>query len=150
MAEAFKHLINRDTIRHAGEHLQSAWAGFDRQRFERRALKGLDGLEFKARALQIADALEATLPPDFDQAAGVLEQALAPPLEFNAQREPIGLGAALNPAGLAGWILWGAGEWVARRRMGDVPRPLTCLHALQRDVAGAASSPAEPAAVPPR
>jgi 3-methyladenine DNA glycosylase AlkC len=130
MAEAFKHLINSHTVRHAGEHLQTAWASFDRQRFERRALKGLDGLEFKARALQIADALEACLPSDFDQAAGVLEQALAPPLEVNAQGEPIGLGAALNPAGLAGWVLWGAGEWVARRGMGEVPRALTCLHAL--------------------
>ena len=109
MAEAFKHLINRDTIRHAGEHLQTAWAGFDRQRFERRALEGLDCLEFKARALQIADALEATLPPDFDQAAGVLEQALAPPLAFNAQGEPIGPGRRAEPGGSGGLGLVGCG-----------------------------------------
>ncbi|WP_291012789.1 DNA alkylation repair protein [Hydrogenophaga sp.] len=130
MAEAFKHLINAHTVRHASEHLQRAWTAFDRKRFEHQALKGLEGLEFKARALQIADALEACLPPDFDQAAGVLEQALAPPLAFNAPGEPIGLGAALNPAGLAGWVLWGAGEWVTRRGMDEVPRALTCLHAL--------------------
>ncbi|MDM7951245.1 DNA alkylation repair protein [Hydrogenophaga sp.] len=130
MAEAFKHLINPQTVHHAGEHLQTAWSSFDRTRFEHLALQGLDGLEFKARAQQIANALEACLPSDFDQAAAVLEQALAPPLELDARGEPIGLGAALHPAGLAGWILWGAGEWVARRGMGDVPRALTCLHAL--------------------
>ena len=63
MAEAFKHLINGHTVRHAGEHLQRAWVGFDRPRFEHLALKGLEGLEFKARALQIADALGPVCTP---------------------------------------------------------------------------------------
>lgn len=69
MPEPFKNLINADLVRACGVHLQRHWRGFDRRDFERQALAGLDALEMKARAMQIADALEATLPDDFDRAA---------------------------------------------------------------------------------
>ena len=130
MAEAFKNLINAATVRHAGEHLQRRWPDFDRARFTRIAGAELDTLEFKARAMQLADALEATLPERFAAAADLLESTLAPPLPVNAQGEPVGLGHALSEAGLSGWVLWGAGEYVARRGMDDVPRALACLHAI--------------------
>ncbi len=130
MAEALKHLINEDTIRHAGEHLQRAWPVLDRQQFERLALDGLEQLEFKARALQIATALQACLPPDFDHAASVLEQALAPPLHVDEQGEPLGLSEALQARGLSGWVLWGVGEYVAQAGQADVHRALACLHAI--------------------
>ena len=130
MADAFKLLINPATIQHASEHLHRAWPAFDRRRFEDLASTGLEALEFKARALQIADALEACLPAEFHSAAAVLERAMAPALNLDAQGEPIGLGQALSPDGLSGWALWGAGEWVTRRGMVDIPRAMDCLHAL--------------------
>jgi 3-methyladenine DNA glycosylase AlkC len=132
MADAFKNLINARTVDRAGEHLRRAWPGFDRRRFEQLAGDGLDALEFKARAMQLADALEATLPPDFARAAPIIEASLSAPLGFDAQGEPVGLatGESGEGEGLRGWVVWSLAEFVARRGMGDVPRALACLHAL--------------------
>jgi 3-methyladenine DNA glycosylase AlkC len=130
MAEAFKNLINHSTVVHASDHLYRSWPGFDRTAFTGIASAHLERLEFKARAMQVAAALEATLPGDFGQAADVLERALAPPLAVDAAGEPVGMGSALSQQGLSGWVLWGAGEFVARRGMSDVPRALRCLHGL--------------------
>jgi 3-methyladenine DNA glycosylase AlkC len=128
--EPFKNLINPGTVAHAGHHLQRVWPGFDRRRFEQHAATGLDGLEFKARAMQLADALQATLPARFADAAEVLEASLAPPIPLDADGEPAGLGDAQGEQGLAGWVVWSMGEFVARQGMADVPRALACLHAL--------------------
>jgi 3-methyladenine DNA glycosylase AlkC len=130
MAEPFKNLINAGTVARAGQHLQRVWPGFDRPRFEQSAGHGLEALEFKARAMQLADALEATLPPEFGTAADLLEASLAPPIPLDAQGEPSALSAAQSEAGLSGWVVWSMGDYVARRGMADVPRALRCLHAL--------------------
>ena len=130
MAEAFKNLINIRTVTDAGRHLQRVWPGFDRRGFEQQAAHGLDALEFKARAMQLADALQATLPPRFADAADVLEAALAPPIPLDAAGEPAGLSAAESAQGLAGWVIWSVGEYVARSGPADVPRALACLHAI--------------------
>jgi hypothetical protein len=100
MAEPFKNLINPALVQACSEHLARAWPGFDRRGFERRALAGLDGLEMKARAMQIADALEATLPDDFDRAVGIIETALAPAATGDE------LAFRTDDSGLAGWIGW--------------------------------------------
>ncbi len=130
MPEALKNLIHAGTVSQAGRHLQRVWPGFDRQGFEAHALCGLAGLEFKARAMQLADALQATLPVDFDQAAAVLEASLAPPLPLDERGEPMALGPAQADAGLGGWVVWSMGEVVARCGQHDLPRALRCLHAL--------------------
>ena len=128
--EPFKNLINAGTVADAGRHLQRVWPGFDRRRFEQHAATGLDALEFKARAMQLADALQATLPARFADAAEVLEASLAPPVPLDAAGEPAGLSEAQSDTGLAGWVVWSIGEFVARQGMADVPRALACLHAL--------------------
>lgn len=108
MAEPFKNLINAALVRACGDHLRRAWPGFDRAAFERQALHGLADLEMKARAMQVADALEATLPADFDRAAGLVEAVLAPAATDD------GLGMRTSDAGLAGWIGWPLGEFISR------------------------------------
>ncbi len=128
--EPFKNLINPGTVAQAGQHLQRVWPGFDRRRFEQHAATGLEDLEFKARAMQLADALQATLPAHFGGAAEVLEASLALPVPLDAAGEPAGLSDAQAEQGLAGWVVWSMGEFVARRGMADVPRALACLHAL--------------------
>ncbi len=128
--EPFKNLINAGTVAHAGQHLQRVWPAFDRRGFEQQAAHGLDALEFKARAMQLADALQATLPARFADAAEVLEASLAPPIPLDGAGEPAGLSEAQAEQGLAGWVVWSMGEWVARQGMADVPRALACLHAL--------------------
>ncbi len=67
MPEAFKNLINPGTVREIGAQLTRAWPAFDRKRFERLALNTLETLEFKARAQHVCNALEATLPDEFER-----------------------------------------------------------------------------------
>lgn len=125
--EPFKNLLNEEVVRRAGHHLERAWPAMDRARFERLAIEGLTALEFKARAGHIATALEATLPDAFPEAATVLERSLAP-----AQAGPdADLGALRSGVeGLAGWIIWPMGEYVARRGLDSPERAFVCLHAL--------------------
>jgi 3-methyladenine DNA glycosylase AlkC len=126
MAEPFKNLLGPDLVRASATALTRAWPAFDRKHFERVALKGLEALEMKARAMQIADALEAALPLDFDAACAVIEAALAPPIDVDgvsSQRD-------IATHGLAGWIVWPLGEFVARRGTGQPERALRALHAL--------------------
>jgi hypothetical protein len=78
MAEPFKNLINAALVQTAAAHLARQGRGFDAARFTALALPGLDALEMKARAMQICTALEATLPAAFDDAAALIEAALAP------------------------------------------------------------------------
>ena len=130
MAEAFKNLINAATLAHAAQHLQRACDHFDGDRFLHLASDGLDSLAFKARAMQVAEALDTCLPAPFEQAAEALEAALAPPLTLDEKGEPVGLGTALSEEGLSGWVLWGVGEYVARRGIDNTPRALACLHAI--------------------
>jgi 3-methyladenine DNA glycosylase AlkC len=125
MAEAFKNLINAGTVGEAARHLQRAWPGFDAARFEALALQGLDDLEFKARAMQLCAALEATLPADFDRAAGIIEAALAPP----GQGDDL-WALRSGPQGLAGWVVWPLGEFVVKRGIDAPQRALRTLHAL--------------------
>lgn len=135
MPEPFKNLLNPALVRDAGAHLQRVWPAFDRLRFEKLALKGLAGLEMKARAMQIADALEATLPDDFAQAATIIEATLAP-------APPAGddsFSARSGEHGLAGWIGWPLGEFVARRGVVDeaaARRAFVALHALTQRFTG--------------
>ena len=127
MAEPLKLLLNAPLVAQAASHFARVAPGFDAQAFTAAATAGLDRLEFKARAMQIADALEARLPADFDTAAGVIEAALAPaPAPDHAPWGELRAGAD----GLAGWILWPVGEFIARRGQTRPDRALAALHAL--------------------
>jgi 3-methyladenine DNA glycosylase AlkC len=123
--EPFKNLINRSTVLDASRHLRRAWPAFDSRRFEALALDGLESLEFKARAQHLCTALEATLPDDFDAAAGVLEATLAP------ARLDEDLGSLqTGDDGLAGWVVWPLSEFVARRGLAHPQRALATLREL--------------------
>lgn len=126
MPEAFKNLINPGTVREIGAQLVRAWPAFDRKRFERLALNSLETLEFKARAQHVCNALEATLPDDFEHAATVLETSLAP---IGTRRSTVAPDVATG-AGLNGWAVWPLGEYVARRGLDSPERALRTLHAL--------------------
>lgn len=124
MAEPFKNLISRETVVQTGRHLARVHPPFDRARFERAALRGLESLEMKARAMQICDALEEHLPSEFAQAADVLEASLGPAGTGDD------LGFRISEAGLAGWVVWSMGEYVARRGLEHPERALRALHAM--------------------
>ena len=137
MAEPFKNLINAETVRTARKHLSRAWPGFDGARFERLATRGLDALELKARVQHLSAALEATLPTPFADAATVIEASLASMQVAEGDEPP-------RPAddGLASWIVWALGDYVARCGLADPRRALATLHALtQRSTAEFAIRP---------
>ena len=125
MAEPFKTSLNAALIAEAGAHLQRVWPRFDLSRFLAIAGADLDALELKQRAMQITDALQATLPAVFAEAADIIEAALAPPYEG----EDLG-SLRMAQAGLAGWIVWPLGEFVARNGIDEPERALQALHAL--------------------
>jgi len=125
MPDAFKNLINADTVKLIGMHLQRVDPAFDRQRYGALALSGLEALEFKARAGHVCDALMATLPGDFDAAATRLETALAPVLPGDSLAE-----LRSGPAGLAGWAVWPMADFVARKGLASPRRALAALHAM--------------------
>jgi 3-methyladenine DNA glycosylase AlkC len=123
--EPFKNLLGPTEVRAAAEHLARAEPSFPRARFTRLANSGLQELEFKARAEHLCAALEATLPADFERAASILEAALGPAGEgdeLSALR--------CGPKGLAGWVIWPLGEFVARRGLAHPERSLRALHAF--------------------
>ena len=125
MAEAFKNLLNPALVQTMAAHLKRVAPAFDVDTFTHLALNGLEALEMKARSHQLASALEATLPADFDTAAGWLESTLAPPWADDR----LGSDAPLQH-GLEGWALWPVGEFIARRGLAQPERALAALHAL--------------------
>ena len=125
MAEPFKNLINPGLVQQAAQRLCQVAPGFDGQRFVHLASTGLEALEMKARALHICQALTATLPADFHQAAQHLEAALAPPEAGESMAQLQGL-----EHGLRGWILWPVGEYIAQHGLAHPKRALQALHAL--------------------
>lgn len=125
MAEPFKNRIDANLLRMAARHLRRAWRKFPDRRFLALATDGLQELELKARVRHVAGALAAVLPEDFDAAATVLEQSLAP------ARVDDDLGALVpGDDGLAGWIVWPMTEYVAVHGLRHPPRALAALHAL--------------------
>ncbi|MCW5610695.1 MAG: DNA alkylation repair protein [Rubrivivax sp.] len=124
MPEPFKNLVNPALVRAAVTPLARAWPAFDGARFVALACDGLEALELKARAMQVADALETTLPADFATACDVIEAALAP-----AGPQDMASPGELHD-GLRGWILWSAGELIARRGLQQPERALAALHAI--------------------
>ncbi|MCK6448360.1 MAG: DNA alkylation repair protein [Planctomycetes bacterium] len=125
--EPFKNLLNFAGVRRAGLELERAWPAFDRRAFERAAsAERLAALEMKARAMCIADALEATLPESFDRACSVIDASLGAPVPVD------GVAAARDEHanGLAGWIVWPLGEFVARRGLDRPERALRTLREL--------------------
>jgi 3-methyladenine DNA glycosylase AlkC len=126
--EPFKNLLNPALVAATAAHLRRHWRGFDAAAFTAQACDGLEALEMKARAMQICSALEATLPADFDRAAGLLESALAPMLNDEVAG-PSGQQEGLQQ-GLRGWVLWPVGEYIARHGQAQPERALAALHAL--------------------
>lgn len=120
MAEPFKKLLHAGLVRQAAARLQRTAPGLDARRFVALACEGLEALELKARAPHISAALEASLPSGFAQAVDALPAALAPA----SAAADCGEGLEL---GLRGWILWPAGECIARRGQHAPERSLQAL-----------------------
>ena len=75
----FKDRISPALVAGLGRDLKAAWPEFPEEEFVKRACDGLASLEMKGRVVHVADALAATLPDDFRDAAQVIEKSLVSP-----------------------------------------------------------------------
>ena len=107
----FKDRISPQAIRQLGVALGSAWPGFEESEFVGIAESGLAGLELKARVSHVSEALAATMPADFDDAAGVIRKAMTSP-DFD------------------GWIVYCVNDWVALAGIGSPDSALPLLGGL--------------------
>jgi len=71
-----KTLFNAEVIEDLAERLTLADASFDAAGFRQAALQGLDALELKARSAHLCEAMAPRLPKDFEEAVGLLIEAL--------------------------------------------------------------------------
>ena len=81
LAEPLKNLYGPEIPRQIAAMVTGVRPAFPAQAFLRQALDGYEDLELTQRGWQIADALAATLPPDYPEAISVLMDSLGPPLE---------------------------------------------------------------------
>lgn len=93
----------------------------DPDAFAAEVMEKLLDLELKQRITWIAEVMERHLPSDFPAAADAIEAALPPPLDPSKTDDDFGE-----------FIIAPLGEYVARNGLADadVPRALSCLHAI--------------------
>lgn len=106
MPEPFKNLFNEHVINGMGDHFSQAWSGFDKVGFISAAMHELDALELKQRSDQITQALLTFLPSDFEHAATVMLDSLAPEDEHDFSRRQATL------SGLSGWSIMPMANYV--------------------------------------
>lgn len=70
----FKDHVGPTSVGVLADALERVVPGFERGPFERRCLDGLDALELKERIAHVIEALHELLPPDFLEAAPLLER----------------------------------------------------------------------------
>lgn len=75
----FKDEISPAAVRALADELVAAWPEFPAAGFVTDSCAGLEELELMARVRHVAGALGRHLPADFEDAAGVLDAALASP-----------------------------------------------------------------------
>jgi len=98
MAEPFKNFFNERIIASMGGHLTNAWPEFDSPGFIKVAANNLAALELKERSAQITEALVAYLPDDFEYAAAIMLDALAPKDEYEIDWNS-------SDEGIVGWAI---------------------------------------------
>ncbi|MDQ0321317.1 3-methyladenine DNA glycosylase AlkC [Pararhizobium capsulatum DSM 1112] len=114
MAEPLKNLLHPGLVETMAHHIGRNASTFDQKRFLALATKNIEILELMQRSLQICDALEATLPEDFAEAAALLSAS------FPSENRP----------GLTGWMLLPVSQYIARRGLDDFEISLALLKEL--------------------
>jgi 3-methyladenine DNA glycosylase AlkC len=114
MAEPLKNLLHPALVKTMADQIGAHSTGFDTQRFTNLATEDMQQLELMQRAIQIRDALAATLPQDFEQAAALLSASLP-----NGGR-----------TGMTGWALLPVSQYVAQKGLGHFDLSLSLLKLL--------------------
>lgn len=103
MAEPFKNAFNKEMLSQMGEHFKRASPAFDANAFVSKASNGLEHLELKERSTHITNALIEYLPDDFESAAKILVDSLAPSAPYDPK------------LGITGWATWPMNQYVSTK-----------------------------------
>lgn len=114
MPEPLKNLLHAALVGDMADRIAANAPAFDEERFMRLATDGLDSLELMERSALIRDALFATLPDDFIEAAAILKASLP----------------ASGRHGLTGWMLLPVNQFIAARGPDHFELGLDLLKAL--------------------
>ncbi|MBB4235689.1 DNA alkylation repair protein [Rhizobium esperanzae] len=114
MPEPLKNLLHEALVGDMADRIAANAPAFDRDRFMALATDRLAALELMERSALIRDALFATLPDDFPEAAAILKASLP---------------AAGRP-GLSGWMLLPVNQFIAARGPDHFDLGLDLLKAL--------------------
>ncbi len=114
MPEPLKNLLHPALVRAMAEIIAANASSFDHGRFAALATDGIESLELMERAALIRDALFATLPENFPQAAAILAASLP----------------TAAKSGLTGWMLLPVNQFIAARGLQDFEVALDLLKAL--------------------
>ncbi len=114
MPEPLKNLLRPALVRAMVEIIAANAPSFDHDRFTAFATDGIEALELMERAALIRDALFATLPESFPEAATILAASLP----------------AAGKTGLTGWMLLPVNQFIAARGIRDFDIALDLLKAL--------------------
>lgn len=114
MPEPLKNLLHPALVRTMAEIIAANASFFDSGRFTALATDGIESLELMERAALIRDALFATLPESFPDAAAILGASLP----------------SAGKAGLTGWMLLPVNQFIAARGLQHFDVALDLLKAL--------------------
>lgn len=114
MAEPLKNLLHPALVKTMADHIAAQFPEFDTARFVDLATRDMPQLELMQRATQIRDALVATLPVDFEQAAAVLSASLP----------------QSGRPGVTGWALLPVSQFVSQKGLGHFDLSLALLKQL--------------------
>jgi len=125
MAESLKSLLGEDAPQRLGALLQRAWPRFDRKVFTALAMPDYPALGLMARGERLADALEQTLPAEFERAAAILSNAMDPPLPMDARGEP-----CTDGRGYSAFLYLPYSLFIARHGLDHFEAAMAAQHAL--------------------
>ncbi|NZD50844.1 DNA alkylation repair protein [Rhizobium leguminosarum] len=114
MPEPLKNLLHEALVGDMADRIAGNAQIFDRNRFVMLATDGLGARELMERSALIRDALFATLPGDFREAAAILKASLP----------------AAGRRGLSGWMLLPVNQFIAARGLDHFDLGLELLKAL--------------------
>ncbi|MBV1871467.1 MAG: DNA alkylation repair protein [Gammaproteobacteria bacterium] len=125
MAEPFKNMLNEKVIIGMAGFLVNAWVEFDRFGFVSMATNNLDDLELKERSMQITEALVVFLPDDFDHAARIMLESLAPEVVGEIDVQP-------SNQGISGWAIMPMVDYVGLYGVGHFDVSMTLFKELTK------------------
>ena len=121
LVEPFKNYFNQTLIGQMAILFARVYPGFDRATFTAVASAELEALEMKDRANQIMQALDQTLPADFEAFADIVLASM------HESEDPTGEGYSFDGSGLMGFAAWPVVDLVTHRGLGVPEKALPLL-----------------------